>query len=157
MSNDMDVKETPPAGKKPFLNLDEQGKRKVTMWVAVGGIVACVVTVWLLLFPLQMQKAKTGGISGWLFNGNTPVDGKTFSETWHEAADAFDQNFGDLKKQIDAEVAKEAAPENSAALDKLRARIEEAAAKRTAAPVNAAVNSPAAPATTPVSGSTIKK
>ncbi|HSD12760.1 MAG TPA: hypothetical protein VLC10_04325 [Patescibacteria group bacterium] len=115
----------------------DEHKRHIALWVAVGGTMAAIVTLWVLILPLQLR--------GMHFSG--AADAARWNATRGETtAASFEDVLAQQRRQLDA-IEKNtgtAAQAGSAALkiDELRAKIEAASKKNEAAP---ATNEPANP------------
>lgn len=86
--------------------LQPSQKKRVTLWVAVGGTMAVIVTLWALQLPSQMARMRTqsqGPVSRWI-----PSDGpqaeeekpKTLQEVIAEQREQI-SDLEDLQRAVD--------------------------------------------------------
>ncbi len=151
MSDDMNDNELPATDRPDGQDEASRHKKHAVLWVAVGGVAACVIAVWVLLLPLQLQKEKTKGLSGWLFTNEPSVNGENIQDIWQETAQTFNQGINELKHQAKLDETVSPEPVNSALVERLRARIEEEAAKKASLAAEAAVSAKNVPGTLPAS------
>ena len=107
-------------------------KKKIALWVAVGGIMTLVVAMWAVLLPTQLRDANLfGSLDRWqVYRPST----KELSEGWSETMDKWKVLMNDAQAQSDLQTANERPRVTESDVDKLKGRIEAAGSRNEAEP-----------------------
>src|SRR5512142_2167974 len=109
----------------------DEHKRHIALWVAVGGTMAVIVALWVLILPMQLQDMRFAGVrdaARWnaARSADAPESGTTLDDVLaaqRRKLQAIEQNVGSVNASGGAALK----------IDELRAKIE-AAAKKNEAP-----------------------
>lgn len=117
----------------------DEHKRHIALWVAVGGTMAVIVALWVLILPMQLSDMRFAGVrdaARWNAARGADADsGTSLSDvlaTQRRRLEAIEKNTAATGQQGSATLK----------IDELRAKIEAAAKKNEAPP---ATNEPANP------------
>jgi hypothetical protein len=101
--------------------LDEHSRKHLALWIAVGGTMAVIIALWVLILPMQLADMKFSGVGDAARWYTTQVDATggpqpTFSEV-------LAQQRRDLE-EIERQTTTESSGNSSAKIEELRAKIE---------------------------------
>lgn len=123
--------------------LDEHSRKHIALWVAVGGTMAVIVALWVLILPMQLRDLSFTGVR----------DAARWYTTEVEATGGPQPTFSEVLRQqrldleeIERQATTETSVDSSAKIDELRAKIE--ASNNANAPAAPPADQPA-PAETP--------
>lgn len=107
--------------------LHPHAKKKVAIWVAVGGIMALVVAMWVILLPTQLKDANLfGNADRWqVYRPAT----EELSEGWSDTMDKWKVLLNEAAVQSDLDASNEPSRVSATEIDKLKGRIEEAGSR----------------------------
>lgn len=116
-------------------------RKHLALWIAVGGIMALVVTLWALLLPTQFELGRSSVAKDsdrWYALQKEDQKRKSF----HEALDDIGERLGEIESEqrmrLRAEQATEPSPAIRGEIDALRTKIEAASKKNELTPRDAA-------------------
>ncbi len=119
----------------------DEHKRHIALWVAVGGTMAVIVALWVLILPMQLQDMRFAGVrDAARWNAARSADAPESGTTLDDVLAAQRRKLQAIERNVNAN----GQANTSAALkiDELRAKIEAASQKNEAAPPT---NAPANP------------
>jgi hypothetical protein len=122
------------------------------MYLSVGGMMALVLALWVMVLPVQIRKARGGGLkSAFTPSGQAAEDGASLVAEWRASVESTKRTIGnmtaDLERQMKTEAAAEEAVDAGNAdsesppldVDAIRERLE-AAGNGAASPASEPIN-----------------
>ncbi|HTM67670.1 MAG TPA: hypothetical protein VL426_00065 [Candidatus Binatia bacterium] len=119
--------------------LHEHHRKHIALWVAVGGTMAVIVALWVLILPMQLQDSRFAGFRGAARWSAARADEPSSKPTFSEVLSAQRRTLQDIEKRTGT-----SSGDTSLKIQELRAKIEAASKKNEIEPPPAP-----APAATP--------
>ena len=117
--------------------LHEHHRKHIALWVAVGGTMAVIVALWVLILPMQLQDMRVAGFRGAArWSAQAPEE--------RASAASFTDVLAQQRRTL-LEIEKKAgtsADDTSLKIQELRAKIEAASKKNEVAPAPAPAPAP---------------
>ncbi len=112
--------------------------RHLALWLASGGIFLIVIVLWAMILPTQLSQAGAKSFSSWLrpVSGDTNTNTQSAKESFRQMLDTSRQGLNVLEAQLRAKNVQDQTVQTET--DRLRARIEGAAAANETADTNSA-------------------
>lgn len=118
--------------------LHEHHRKHIALWVAVGGTMAVIVALWVLILPMQLQDARFAGLRGAARWSARPAEESDAKATFSDVLAQQRKTLLDLEKRTGTSPG-----DTSLKIDELRAKIEAASQKNQVTPSPAPAPAPA--------------
>ena len=109
--------------------LHEHHRKHIALWVAVGGTMAVIVALWVLILPMQLQDSRFAGFRGASRWSAVAPDESDTQPTFTEVLSRQREVLLDLEKRAGT-----SQDDTSLKIQELRAKIEAASKKNEVAP-----------------------
>jgi len=90
---------------------DDHESRKAVMYLSVAGMMALIVTLWVLVMPVQLSGLKLGGMKRAVMN---PVPVKTAADQWNDLMSGASARLQTTSDAISAKAKIQAAADEAA-------------------------------------------